>query len=99
MRNEEVPFEKILCKIVEGAVLGAETVGGGDAGDAGEFVHVLGGGLVTIVLGRVGGRVGGIGVEKGVNTDRAQHTTSVQLPANHVLFLPLINIIPGTTRT
>lgn len=62
MRNEEVPFEKILCKIVEGAVLGAETVGGGDAGDAGEFVHVLGGGLVTIVLGRgvMGGLVGGL---------------------------------------
>jgi len=42
VRDEQVPPEEVLCEIVKGAIFGAEAVCGCDAGDAGEFVHVLG---------------------------------------------------------
>lgn len=41
MRQEEVLGEEVLCKIVKGDIFGTETVGGGDAADAGEFMHIL----------------------------------------------------------
>lgn len=41
VRNQEVFLEKILCEIVESLVIGSEPVGGRDARDACEFVHVL----------------------------------------------------------
>lgn len=40
MADKEVFAEEIRGEIVEWDILGAQTVGGCDAGDAGEFVHV-----------------------------------------------------------
>ena len=41
MADEQIFLEQILGKIVEFLVFGTQSVGGGDAGDAGHFVHVL----------------------------------------------------------
>jgi len=42
MANKQILLKQILCEIVEFFVFGTQAVGGGDAGDAGHFVHVLG---------------------------------------------------------
>lgn len=41
MRDKQVFLKEILGEIVEFLVLGAQTVGGRDAGDAGELMHIL----------------------------------------------------------
>lgn len=41
MRNEKIFLEKVLGKVIEFLVFGPEPVGGRDAGDTCEFVHVL----------------------------------------------------------
>lgn len=41
MGKQKILLKKILGEVVEFLVGGAEAIGGGDAGDAGEFVHVL----------------------------------------------------------
>ena len=41
VRDEKVLLEEILREVVKGFVVGAQAIGRRDAGDAGEFVHVL----------------------------------------------------------
>ena len=41
VRDQEVFLEEILGEVVESLVVGTHAIGGRNAGDAGEFVHVL----------------------------------------------------------
>ena len=50
VRDEQHLAEELLGKVVELHVVGTETIGDRDAGDAGELVHILGGAqLVSLV--------------------------------------------------
>lgn len=87
MRQKQIPGEEVLGKVVEFHMLSTKTICCSDTADAGEFVHVLQ--SQSLMPERSG--VGVLVMEK--------RTTRVQLPANRVLFLPLMNTIPGTTLT
>lgn len=103
MRDEEILLEQVLGKVIEFLVIRAHAVRGRDAGNAGHFVHVLvmKSWLVTWLKDEFGrgtlfGRVERV---ERYNEKGGDVTTRVHEPANQVLFFPLMNIIPGTTRT
>jgi hypothetical protein len=82
MRNKQILAEEVLNKVIKLDVLGTQSISRRNTTDTSQLMHILP--FISIVPTSHRNQQEGL-------------TTKVQLPANQVCFLPLINIIPGTT--
>lgn len=88
VRKSQVLREEVLSEVIKLAVFCTQPIRSSDATHAGQLMHVL--------LKATGQQSGHpvLNIIEGMGWGL---TTSVHDPANNVLFLPLMNIISGTT--